>query len=105
MLKTREELHEKLCSILESRNCYFSPPSNIQMKYPCIRYKFDGVRTLHADNRRYFNRPSYSLIVIDENSDSDILKRLFEDEELVYLSLDDQAVADGMYNYYLTLFL
>lgn len=105
MMKTREELHEKLCEITQSRNCYFSPPSNIRMKYPCIRYEFDGLKVLQADNRRYYVRQKYSITIIDENPDSYILKRLFEDKDIMYLSMDGSGVADGMYHYYLTLYL
>lgn len=103
MMRTREELHEILCNILGSRNCYFSPPSNIRMKYPCIKYEEEAPSVRHADDRRYLKRNRYTLTIIDENVESEIPNRLFE-SDLKYLDLDRIYVVDRMKHYVYTLY-
>lgn len=104
-MRTRDELHEILCEDLGSRNCYFSPPSNIRMKYPCIIYHYEGIVTQHADDLRYLNRRRYSIIVVDECPDSCIPGRLFMDGRLKYLSQDRSPyVTDGLNHFPFTLY-
>lgn len=98
-MKTRYELHEILCEDLGSDNCYFTPPSNIHMQYPCIVYHYEGIKTYYADNKRYMNMRSYSITVIDEDPDSEIPNRLFMDDRLKYLESDSVFVADGLYHF------
>lgn len=66
----RLELHEKLIDILGSRNVYFQPPSNIQMKYPCIVYQRGTGDTQFADNVGYKFTKRYQIILIDKNPDN-----------------------------------
>jgi len=75
----RLELHEKLCSILGSRNCYFQPDENIKLKYPCIVYKRDAGSTIHADDNKYRYVPEYTTTVIDRDPTSSIPERIFEE--------------------------
>lgn len=98
-MKTRKELHQILCEDLGSKHCYYSPPSNINMVYPCIVYGMDGSTTRHADDIRYFNRQRYHLTVITEDEDSKIPGILFMDKRLPYLNEDSPFVADGMYHF------
>lgn len=102
--KKRMKLHEDLCDILGSRNCYFSPPSSIHMKYPCIVYEAGGDRTTHADDIRYLHWSPFTLTVIDENPDSEIPERLFN-SRLSHLSHDRTYVADGMYHFVFTTYI
>lgn len=104
MVKTREELHKILCEILGNDHCYYSPPSNIRILYPCIIYELDGTTIKHADDIRYFNRKRYHLTIITENEYDDILKNLFEDDRLLYLSEDPSFISDGLYHYPYTLY-
>ena len=71
--KTREELHEVLCSIMGSRNVYFQPPVNISMHYPCIRYTIADIDNKHANDRVYLFSNKYQLILIDEDPDSEFV--------------------------------
>lgn len=102
MMRTREELHEILCDILGSRNCYFSPPSNIRMKYPCIVYDSDGESVQHADDKRYLHRKRYSILVIDQRPNSWIHERILD--QMMYCGFDREYIADGMYHYALSLY-
>lgn len=101
MARPREELHEILCKVLGSRNCYFQPPSNIQMKYPCIKYELVRMDTDYADNFPYLNAKSYSLTVIDRDPDTNIPDELLN---LPYCSFDRSYSADDLYHAVLTIY-
>lgn len=49
-MRTREDLQKKLVEIIGNNNVYFQPPSNVQMKYPAIRYQLDSIELRRADN-------------------------------------------------------
>lgn len=66
----RLDLHTTLTAL--APNVYFQPPPSVQMQYPCIVYKRDDVRTVHADDKPYHRRKRYQVTVIDRNPDSDI---------------------------------
>lgn len=104
MARPRSQLHEILCDILGTKFCYFVAPSNVQMIYPCIVYRWENSETRSADDIRYKNDRRYTVTVIDSKPDSDIVERLIEDERLKYLSSDRNYVADGLYHYVFTLF-
>lgn len=53
-------------------NVYFQPPTNVQLKYPCIVYKRDFADTKFADNEPYAHKKRYMVMVIDQNPDSEI---------------------------------
>lgn len=69
---TRLELHDILVSILGSSNVYFQPPESISLKYPCIIYNRDYIKTEFADNSPYTLGKRYSVTVITKDPDSDI---------------------------------
>ena len=66
----RLQLHELLETFAE--NVYFQPPTNIELKYPCIIYHRDYAETEFADNRPYNHTLRYMVTVIDRDPDSDI---------------------------------
>lgn len=68
----RLQLQSLLEEILGSSNVYFQPPSNIQMQYPCIIYKWDSAETIFADNSPYRYSKRYQVTVIDSDPDSGI---------------------------------
>jgi hypothetical protein len=49
---------------------YFQPPTNIQLKYPCIIYKRDLMDKKFADDNTYNYTLRYAITVIDQNPDS-----------------------------------
>jgi hypothetical protein len=53
-------------------NVYFQPPTNVQLKYPCIIYKRDFADTKFADDGVYDHVIRYSIMVIDQDPDSQI---------------------------------
>lgn len=103
MAKSRLQLHERLCEILGSRNCYFSPPPNTQMSYPCIVYELSNIQQTFADNITYQKSRRYSVTVIDEDPDSEIPDRIIDGSDL-YTTSDRNFVNDGLYHFTFTIF-
>ena len=101
MAKTRLTLHDELCEVLGSSNCYFSPPS--KMKFPCIRYVRQAPDVGDADNMAYRRVELWVLTIIDHNPDSEIPKRL-EEHFPQYCRKDREYVADGLYYYVYNLY-
>lgn len=97
---SRLDLHDDLISFLP--NVYFQPPSNIQMKYPCIIYHKTGKERRYANNGLYFNRQEYQLTVIENDPDSlvaDNLESFFE-----YCTIDQYFTVDNLNHTTLTLY-
>lgn len=102
MRTKREYLHERLCSILGSRNCYFQSPTGLKMKYPCIKYDLNDENTKYADDIIYSKYYRWNLTVIDYDPESDIPDKL--EESLSYCSFDRSYFADGLAHFVLTLY-
>lgn len=98
MAKTRSELSQTLHKICE--NCYFSAPSS-GMVYPCIKYSFEGQKVIYADNGKFFVSNHYTLILIDENPDSEYVDLILE---LDYCSLDRTYEAGNLNHFVFTLY-
>ena len=89
----RLDLQEKLVDLLGSPNVYFQPPSNIQMRYPCIVYAPDFILTDWADNYVYTMDTRYLVTYIDANPDSDVPRKIAALPKCVY---DRFYVADKL---------
>lgn len=68
----RLNLHQKLIDVTGTANVYFQPPSNIQMKYPCVVYKRNREAPKYADNCVYSNLKCYAVTYITLDPDSDV---------------------------------
>lgn len=101
MVRTRLTLHEELCEVLGSRNCYFSPPST--MKYPCIRYIRGAPLVEHADNIEYTEMFEWTVTVIDVDPDSEIPRRL-KDHFKHYCRRDREYTVDGLNHFVFVLY-
>jgi hypothetical protein len=66
----RLELHQLLETF--TPNVYFQPPTNVQLKYPCIIYERDFASTKFADDKVYDHVIRYAITVIDQDPDSEI---------------------------------
>lgn len=87
----RLELHEILKSICP--NCYFSPPANLKLKYPCILYNRVSNRTQYGDNKPYLITTRYSVTVIDTDPDSLIVPEI---EKLPLCTFDRHYSNDNL---------
>lgn len=89
----RPELGQLLRKLLRSDNVYFQPPSNVQMKYPAIRYERSNMEITHADNAPYKYCVRYTVTIIDADPDSEIVKRV---SMLPLCSYDRHYVQDNL---------
>lgn len=99
---TRLQLHDILVGIMTDTDpsyaqghVYFQPPSNIQMKYPCIVYERDTGDTQFADNNPYIFKFRYQIAVIDRNPDSPIPEKV---AELPMCTMDRHFVSDNLHH-------
>lgn len=92
-MSTRLELHEILCDILGSRNAYYQPPESIKLEYPAIVYSRDDIANEHANNDVYIQSTVYRVVVIDENPDSEIVKKI---SKLPMCSYDRNYKSDNL---------
>lgn len=102
MARSRLEFHELLCNILGSRNCYYAPPASVMLNYPAIIYELSNITQTYADNLSYRNMRRYSVMVIDEDPDSQIPERLIQCCQ--YTTSDRVFVSDGLYHFTFTIF-
>lgn len=90
----RLELQAILVEFVDTpEQVYFQPPTNLQMKYPCIVYKRDRVDTTFADDIPYTRKTRYQVTIIDRNPDSPIPDKV---GALPTSSFDRQYVKDGL---------
>ena len=94
-------LHQKLESLLGTRNVYFQPPTGTQLKFPCIVYNLSTANDVHADDQIYRRLYRYSLTYITKDPDDP--KRDLIDN-LQYCSFDRVVASDNLYHYYYTIY-
>lgn len=95
-MRPRTELHDILCAVLGSKNCYFQPPTGTQIKYPAIVYSFNGVRTKAADNKSYMKYGKYTITHCYKSPKESLVEIL--PEALPFCSFDSSHKVDGIYN-------
>lgn len=98
---TRIELQSMLEKILGSKNVYYQSPPSTGMKYPAIKYDKNRITSDYANNKKYRNKTSYNLIVIDKRPDNPVIQKLLE---LPYCSYDRMYKSDNLYHDSLTLY-
>lgn len=100
-MASRLDLHEILCSILGSRNVYFQPPESIKLEYDCIIYSRKNIDNVFADNSVYRQHDSYEVIIIYEDPDSEIPRKL---SLLPMCSFDRHYTSDNLNHDVFTLY-
>lgn len=101
MAKSRLELHEFLCEILNSRNVYYRSPESIKMQYPAIKYDLARLNKRHANDSPYIKLRAYELILIDYDPDSEFVE-VFSDKP--FCTFDRSYIADGLNHWVFTLY-
>lgn len=97
----RLKLHQELLD-LSGLPCYFQPPENLKMEYPCIVYEKDGIHQSHADNRWYLGKDRYTLKLIHRDPDTDLPDKLLK--HFQYISYGQRYKADNLYHDTLTIY-
>lgn len=92
---TRLELHQILVSILGSNNVYYQPPASVKMKYPCIVYEKQSIRSDFGDDIRYNYKWQYVVTYISKNPDDIIPEKLLL---MPYTAFSRQYISDNLYH-------
>lgn len=97
----RLELQTLLEGVLGTENVYFQPPSNVQIKYPCIVYARDNAKSEFADNSPYRYTKRYQVTVISRDPDT-----LVPDDvaQLPLSNLNRIFTADNLHHYVYNLY-
>ena len=96
------ELHEKFCTLLESRNVYFNTPESFKMNYDCIRYDKSSPNIKRANDKVYLSKNRYDGVIITKTPDSDIPNRLLN--EFSMCNLGDMYVVNNLNHFPFTLY-
>lgn len=97
MAMTRIELSNKFRAILGNDNTYFDPPTGLEMHYPCIKYDQPISSSHYADGVKYIKNQRYTVTVIDEDPDSEIASRLYDEFDYCYHSTS--FVSGGLHHF------
>lgn len=100
-MMNRETLQVILEQILGSRNVYFQPPSNIQMKYPAIIYSREKIENTFADDSVYKQDTIYRITFIDKDPDNETVYKL---SQLPLCRYDRHYVSDNLNHDVFTLY-
>lgn len=84
MAMTRIQLDDKFRAILGNNNTYFDPPTGFEMHYPCIKYDQPISSSKYADGVKYIKSQRYTVTVIDEDPDSEIANKLYDEFNYCY---------------------
>lgn len=90
-----------LVGILTSRNVYYQPPASIKMRYPAIVYSRSEITNNFANNEVYKQSHTYSVTVIDDNPDSEIVTRM---SKVKTSKFERHFTSDGLNHDVFTLF-
>lgn len=101
-MANRADLHEELCTILGTRNVYFTPPESVRMSYDAIRYELGGKDIKRANNRLYLFTNRYDGVVITRDPDTTIPDAILSHFEMC--SFGSPYTADNLNHYPFTLY-
>lgn len=73
---------------------YFQPPTNVEIKYPCIVYSAEPTETQRADNRAYLKKHPYKVQFISTRPESPILDMILD---YPYSRMTATYCSDGLY--------
>lgn len=88
--------------MLGSKYVYFNPPEAVKLQYPCIKYSIAGMDIKRANNSVYKNKTRYTIIVIDDDPDSEIYTEILTHFKMC--SFDRTYPADNLNHFVLTLY-
>lgn len=98
---SRLELQTLFENLLGSRNVYYQPPASIFLKYPAIVYSRYDIENTFANNGVYLQATAYQVTVIDEDPDSEIVKKV---SRLPMCNFDRHFVSDNLNHDVFTLY-
>ena len=106
-MNSRITLDEILADILGltepdgDRHTYFNPPPDVRMRYPAIKYSLNSFERKFANNGAYTTTPSYEIILIDENPDSEYVEKILQ---IPSCSFNRFYIADNLNHWVFTIY-
>lgn len=97
-----DDLQPELVELLGSNNVYFQPPESLKLKYPCIVYELNRIDKLPANNLMYRADRSYSVTLIHQDPDNDIVDKMLQRP---LSSFDRAFVSDNLHHFVFTFYL
>lgn len=88
-------LQDLIGEIPGKKNVHFQPPPSTSLTYPCIVYKRSGIRSQFGDNIPYSLSNEYTLTVIYQDPDSDLMDKI---ARLPKCKLDRTFTNDNLYH-------
>lgn len=95
-MKSRLDLHAKLCDIIGSNKVYYQPPESVKISYPCIVYNRAGKSPIKADNTNYLNYTRYTVTLITKDADSPFIDEILS--AFSYCDYDRNFKSDNLYH-------
>lgn len=106
-MESRLELDDILAGIINitesdgDRHTYYNPPPSVLMRYPAIKYSLSNVGANFANNKAYINNPSYEVILIDEEPDTQYLRPILQ---IPYCKFNRFYIADNLCHWVFTIY-
>lgn len=94
-MKNRLTLQAAFEAMLGSRNVYFQPTENINLKYPAIVYRLRPPSVHHADDKKYIKYKCYEVVYIHKNPDDTITDVI---NDMKYCEFDRRYISDNLYH-------
>lgn len=91
------DLRAELIRVSGMENVYYQPPSNVRMKFPCIRFKLEQVDVKYASNSVYMFKNKYQFTYISNVVSDDLIQTFVS--SLRYCTFDRSYVSDNLYHY------
>lgn len=98
----RLKLQILLEELLESRNVYFQPPSNLRMNYPCIVYELSRIQNQYADDLKYLKKVGFSVKFITRKPDDNMVLKL---DNLPFTYFETHYIVDNLHHYQYTMYV
>lgn len=102
MIRTRINLHKKLCDLLGSKNVYFNPPEGKKISYPCIIYHYAKPFQRHADDIIYTLMKCYDVTYISKNPTDQFPDHFLQ--SMPYCNMDRIFISDGLVHTVFTIY-
>lgn len=97
-MKTREDLHDELVSILGSNNVYYQRPSSNKLTYPCIVYSLSDANTKFADDRPYLSKRCYQVTLLTINPDDTTIDKITMSVELQRVRFVNHFISENVHH-------
>lgn len=83
------------------RHIYLNPPPSVRMRYPAIKYSLNNIDPTYANDNPYRLVPSYQVILIDEDADTQYLKPILQ---IPHCRFNRFYIADNLNHWVFTIY-